>query len=114
MRSVLFAEVMEFADLFDDEFVIHTELEKILNRAVPLHLLTDSESLFHIISKGSPTSEKRITLDIYVARQAYRKQRDVEDWLRPQQRQYRRRFHQTKEAEGSPKFVTNRMTLDTM
>ena len=33
--------------------------------------MTDSKSLFDIISKGSRTSEKRVTLDIHTARQAY-------------------------------------------
>ena len=43
-----------------------------LKRAVPMHLLTDSKSLFDIISKGTRTSEKRIMLDIHAAREGYR------------------------------------------
>ena len=37
-----------------------------------MHLMTDSKSLFDIISKGSRTCEKLIMLDIHSARQAYR------------------------------------------
>ena len=37
-----------------------------------MHLLTDSKSLFDIISKGSRTSEKLMILDIYAVRQAYK------------------------------------------
>ena len=33
--------------------------------------MTDSKSLFDIISKGSRTREKRVTLDIHTAQQAY-------------------------------------------
>ena len=37
-----------------------------------LHLLTDSKSLFDIISKGSRTNEKRVMLDIHAAREGYK------------------------------------------
>ena len=70
-RSVLSAEVIAFADLFDQAFALRSQLEHAMNRSVPLHLMTDSKSLFDIISKGSRTSEKRVTLDIHTARQAY-------------------------------------------
>ena len=36
-----------------------------------MHLMTDSKSLFDIISKVSRTSEKHIMLDIHSVRQAY-------------------------------------------
>lgn len=71
-RSVLPAEVIAFADVFDDAYALRSQLEQIMQRAVPLQLLTDSKSLFDIISKGSRTSEKRIMLDIHAARQAYK------------------------------------------
>ena len=73
-RSVLSAEVIAFADLFYDAYALRTQLEKAVSRAVPMHLMTDSKSLFDIISKGSRTSEKRIMLDIHAARQAYQAQ----------------------------------------
>ena len=73
-RSVLSAEVIAFADLFDDAFALRSQMEQATNRAVPMHLMTDSKSLFDIISKGSRTSEKRIMLDIHSARQAYQAQ----------------------------------------
>ena len=71
-RSVLSAEVIAFADLFDEAYALRSQLEQTLNIAVPMHLMTDSKSLFDIISKGSRTCEKRIMLDIHSARQAYR------------------------------------------
>ena len=73
-RSVLSAEVIAFANLFDYAFSIRSQIEQALRRGVPMHLLTDSKSLFDIISKGSRTSEKRIMLDIHATREAYRHQ----------------------------------------
>ena len=70
-RSVLSAEVIAFADLFDDAFTIRKQLEHALQRSVHMHLLTDSKCLFDIIGKGSRTNEKRLMLDISVTRQAY-------------------------------------------
>ena len=70
-RSVLSAEVIAFADLFDDSFAIRSQIEHALGRPIAIHLLTDSKSLFDIISKGSRTSEKRIMLDIHATRAAY-------------------------------------------
>ena len=71
-RSVLSAEVIAFADLFDDAFALRSQVEQALQRAVPMHLLTDSKSLFDIISKGSRTSEKRIMFDIHATRESYK------------------------------------------
>ncbi len=62
---------MAFADLLDDEFTIWSKIVHALGRAIPVHLLTDTKSLFEIISKGTRTSEKRIILDIHAAREAY-------------------------------------------
>ena len=70
-RSVLSAEVIAFADLFDDAYALRSQAEQALKRSIPMHLLTDSKSLFDMISKGSRSSEKRIMLDIHAARQAY-------------------------------------------
>ena len=69
-RSVLSAERNAFADLFDDAYALRSQIENTLNHAVPMHFLTDSKSLFEIISKGRRMSEKRIMLDIHAARQA--------------------------------------------
>ena len=71
-RSVLSAEVSAFADLTDDALAIRKQLEFILIQPVPVHILTDSKSLSDIISKKSRTYEKRIMLNIYAARQAYK------------------------------------------
>ena len=70
-RSVLAAEVVAFADLFDDAYALRSQVEQATGCEVPMHLMTDSKSLFDIISKVSRTSEKRVMLDIHSARKAY-------------------------------------------
>ena len=75
-RSVSVAEVSTFTDLFDEEFALKKTVELALNRRLLLHLLTDSKSLFGIISKGSRTNKKRLMPDIYAARKGY-KARDI-------------------------------------
>lgn len=52
-------------------FAIRSQLEQTTSRAVSMHLLTDSKSVFDIISKGSGTSEKRVMLDVHAAPQTY-------------------------------------------
>lgn len=44
----------------------------ILSKQVPVQLFTDRKSLFDIISKGSRTSEKRMTLEVASARQGFK------------------------------------------
>ena len=73
-RSVLFAEVIAFANLFDDALTIRKQLEFVLRQLIQVRILTDSKNLFDIISKGGRTSEKRIMLDIYADRKAYKVQ----------------------------------------
>lgn len=46
------------------------ELEAVLNERVPLQLLSESKSLFVVISKGSGESEKRTMLNVAPARDA--------------------------------------------
>ena len=71
-RSVLSAEVIVLPDLFDDALALKSQIEHALQHTVPVHLLTDSKSLFNIISKGSRTSEKRIMLDVHATREGYK------------------------------------------
>ena len=72
--SELSTEVIALADLFDDAIAIRRQLELVLRQPIHVHILTYSKSLFEIISKVSRKSEKRIMLDIYATRQAYKAQ----------------------------------------
>ena len=62
-RSILAAEVIALADLFDEAFALKDTIEMALANSVPLRLLTGSKSLFDIFSKGTRTNEKRLMLD---------------------------------------------------
>ena len=70
-RSVFSAEVIFFANLFDDTFAFRAQLEHLLRRSVAMPLLNIPKSLFDVIIKGSRASKKRIMLDIHATRTAY-------------------------------------------
>ena len=65
------AEVIAFADLFDEAFTLRAQLEKVFNQPVLLHLLPDSKPLFGLIGKSSRTTEMRLVLDISAIGQVY-------------------------------------------
>eukprot|EP00171_Calliarthron_tuberculosum_P022145 IDg22145t1 len=72
VRSAMAGEVIAFSDLFDVAMTLASELHTILNKHIPVQLLTDSKSLFDVISKGTRTSEKRTMLEIAAAREGFR------------------------------------------
>eukprot|EP00171_Calliarthron_tuberculosum_P004814 IDg4814t1 len=65
-------EVIAFSGLFDTSMTLNAELRVTLQRETPIQLLTDSKSLFEVISKGTRTSEKRTMLEIAAAREEFR------------------------------------------
>jgi hypothetical protein len=73
-RSVLGGEKLAFANEFDCAYTLRKYIEKILGRKVPLSILTDSKSLFDIITKSSSTLEKLLMIDIAAARESYAKE----------------------------------------
>jgi hypothetical protein len=70
-RSVLGGEVHAFADAFDYAIVLKRDLEAMLSQEIPLTMLTDSKSLFDVITKSSTTTERRLMIDISAVRNAY-------------------------------------------
>jgi hypothetical protein len=71
-RSVLAAEAIAFAEGFDQGFAIKNDLQEILGKVIPLTILTDSKTLFDVITKASYTREKRILIDLACAREGCR------------------------------------------
>ena len=71
-RSDLSAEANAFADLYDGTYAPRSQMEHALSRALPMHVLTGSKSLYDVVSKVSNASEKRLMLDIHVAQHAYK------------------------------------------
>lgn len=73
-RSILGGELCALADAFDKGFTIKTDLERMLNKRIPLSMFTDSKSLFDIITKCSSTTEKRLMIDIRSVQEGYETQ----------------------------------------
>lgn len=70
-QSAMAGEVIVFADMSDNAVKISKQLSRFMNQLIALQLLTDSKSLFNVISKGSCTSKKRLVLDIAAARRQF-------------------------------------------
>lgn len=64
---------MALADGFDMAYMIKHDLEKMTKTRIPLHILTDSLSLFDVITKASSTTEKRLMIDLKCTKDAYEK-----------------------------------------
>ena len=72
-RSVLGSETMALADSFDMAFTIRHDLQNITRIQIPIIILTDSLSLFDVLTKATTTSEKRLMIDLTAAKEAYKK-----------------------------------------
>eukprot|EP00171_Calliarthron_tuberculosum_P001031 IDg1031t1 len=70
-RSVLASETMAFADAFDTAFILKHDLQRMINQSIPIIMITDSLSLFDVITKVSITAEKRLMIDLKIVRQSY-------------------------------------------
>ena len=77
-RSVLAVETLAFSYGFDQAYVLPRDIEQVLGKRIPITMLTDSQSLFDIITKSSYSTERRILIDVAVAKEAYRK-KDLSD-----------------------------------
>jgi hypothetical protein len=72
------SELLAFADMIDQAITLRVELSTLFSQDVPLQALTDSKSLFDVMTKRSATSERRLMLDIACAQDAWTKQ-DISD-----------------------------------
>jgi hypothetical protein len=62
---------MALADAFDMAYSLKHDIETIIKQNVPIVILTDSQSLFDVISKATTTAEKRLMIDLCVVKRAY-------------------------------------------
>ena len=72
-RSVLGSETMTFADAFDMAYAMKNDLHNMTSLDIPIVMLTDSLSLFDVITKAKITSEKRLMIDVKVVKDAYQR-----------------------------------------
>eukprot|EP00172_Hildenbrandia_rubra_P000685 Plantae.Rhodophyta-Hildenbrandia_rubra.ctg13760.p1 GENE.Plantae.Rhodophyta-Hildenbrandia_rubra.ctg13760~~Plantae.Rhodophyta-Hildenbrandia_rubra.ctg13760.p1 ORF type:complete len:195 (-),score=19.65 Plantae.Rhodophyta-Hildenbrandia_rubra.ctg13760:621-1205(-) len=73
IRSVLGAEVYAFCDAMDITAAFQIALRPVVSRVLPVHMYTDSKSLLDTITQRSQTREKRLLIDLAMARDAYKK-----------------------------------------
>lgn len=71
VRSVLGAETIALSNAADFGICLATELENMLGYRPPLHLLTDSETLFNVLIKSTMTSELRLMIDIVASKESF-------------------------------------------
>lgn len=71
VSSPLAAEIHALADAADISILVQHDLERLHKRCVSITLLTDSKSLFGIISKETLTLEKRLMIYVRSTREAY-------------------------------------------
>lgn len=69
------AEPIVFSDMFDQCYTLGKEIGDLFNTYLPIQMYTDRKSLFDVISKGSRTAEKRLMLDLFMAREAFKKRK---------------------------------------
>jgi hypothetical protein len=70
-RSVLASELYSMVVGFDTGAVLQDTTSKIISKAIPLILCTDSYSLYDCMTKLGTTAEKRLMIDIMGLRQSY-------------------------------------------
>jgi hypothetical protein len=73
-RSVLAAETLAFSEAYDTAYMYRRILEQLHGLRFPITMLTDSKSLFDVITRASYTTEKRIMIDLAAAREAYERE----------------------------------------
>lgn len=62
---------MAFADTFDMFFTLRHDLEKITSCKLPKRMMTDSKSLFDVLTKTTMTTKKRLIIDLQTVKNAY-------------------------------------------
>ena len=70
-RSVLASELYAMVLGFDQSYVIKQTIESFLGRKIPLHVFTDSKSLFDSLTSLNTTTEKRLLIDLSLLRECY-------------------------------------------
>jgi len=73
VKSIMAREVYAFADAFDAAFIFKHDLERIYDQHLPLVMLTDSKQMFDVITRASPTTDKRLRIYVAAAREAYKR-----------------------------------------
>lgn len=71
VRSVMAIELYTFIEAFEASATLATDLRKMSETKVSLHTFTDTKQVFDVITHGKRLSERRLAIDVTVARDAY-------------------------------------------
>ena len=70
-RSVLAAEMHALILGFDFEYVIQDMVKELIGRKLDVEVMTDSKTLFNVVTKEAMTTERRLQIDILTIKQSY-------------------------------------------
>jgi hypothetical protein len=62
-----------FSETFDRGFVAKHDLEEMLEEYVALRMYTDSKCIFHVLTERSMTAERRLQIDIALAKDEFQR-----------------------------------------
>lgn len=77
-RSVLAAELFAMVHGFDISSTIRLAFNSMLDKVIPLHVYTDSRSLYDCLTRINQTTEKRLLIDLRMIRQSYERREITE------------------------------------
>jgi hypothetical protein len=67
------SETIAFVEGFDASFTLRSQLSAMLGNDIPLLMMTDSKSLFDIMTAQKRTTEGRLKVDVFAARQSFKR-----------------------------------------
>lgn len=72
-QSAMTAEALAFAAGFDAAHALRHQLAELFGKSIPLWMFTDSLTLFKTLTTCKRTTEGRLMIDIYAARESFRR-----------------------------------------
>lgn len=73
VRSITAAAVYAFMDSFDVMTVLDSDSPLLLKQTIPLNTSTDSNLLFHALTRGKRATKKRLMIGTKSARKSYKR-----------------------------------------
>ena len=73
VRSIMDVGVYDFAYAFYAAYTLKNDFERVYDQPLPLIMQTDLKQMFDVITRASPTTWKRLMIDVAAARDAYSK-----------------------------------------
>jgi hypothetical protein len=67
------SETLAFGEGFEASFTVRSQMSAMLGKDIPLLMLTDSKSLFDIMTTQKRTTEGRLMVDAFAARQSFKR-----------------------------------------